>query len=47
MVKVKQQQKQLEAKDDERAKTEQAAYDASMIKTFQLKDVTRAFCLKV
>ena len=35
MVKVKQQQKQLEAKDIEKAKAEQVAYDASMTKTAQ------------
>ena len=44
--------KQLKAKDDEKAKVEQAAYDASMTKaaeslTTQLKDVARAFCLEV
>ena len=35
MVKVKQQQKQLEAKDIEKAKAEQVAYGASMTKTAQ------------
>ena len=35
MVKVKQQQKQLEAKDIKKAKAEQVAYDASMTKTAQ------------
>ena len=44
--------KQLEAKDDEKAKVEQVAYDASMTKaaeslTAQLKDIARAFCLEV
>ena len=35
MVKVKPQQKQLEVKDAEKAKAEQAAYDAGMTKTTQ------------
>ena len=52
MVKAKQQQKQLEAKDAERAKVELDAYDAGMTKTTksltaQLWDVTRAFFLEV
>ena len=52
IVKTKQQQKQLEPKDAEMAKAEQAAYDASMTKaaqnlTAQLRDVARAFCLEV
>ena len=33
MVKVKQQQKQLETKDVKKAKAEQAVYDTSMTKT--------------
>ena len=50
--KTKQQQKQLEAKDAEKAKAEQVAYDAGMTKiaqnlTTQLKDVARAFYLEV
>lgn len=53
MVKVKQQQNQLEAKDAEKAKAKQAAYDAGgMTKTAQsltaqLKDIAQAFCLEV
>ena len=52
MVELKQLQKQLEAKDAEKAKAEQAAYDAGMTKTTesltaQLRDVVRAFCLEV
>lgn len=52
MVKVKQQQKQLEVKDAEKAKAKQAAYDLSMTKTTQnltaqLKDVAQAFCLEI
>ena len=52
MVKAKQQQKQLEAKDAERAKVELDAYDAGMTKTTksltaQLWDVTQAFFLEV
>ena len=35
MVKAKQQQKQLEAKDAERAKAKQDAYDAGMTKIAQ------------
>ena len=35
MVKVKQQHKQLEAKDAEKAMAEQAAYDTGMTKTAQ------------
>lgn len=52
MVELKQLQKQLEAKDAEKAKAEQVAYDASMTKTTksltaQLMDVAQAFCLEV
>lgn len=52
MVELKQLQKQLEAKDAEKAKAEQVAYDVGMTKmaeslTTQLKDVARAFCLEV
>ena len=52
MVELKQLQKQLKAKDVEKAKVEQAAYDASMTKTAQsltsqLRDIARAFCLEV
>ena len=52
MVELKQLHKQLGAKDDEKAKAEQAAYDAGMTKaveslTAQLRDVTQAFCLEV
>ena len=52
MEKTKQQQKQLEDKDCERAKAEQAAYNAGMTKTTQsliaqFKDVARAFCAEV
>ena len=52
MVKFKQQQKQLEAKDAEKAKAEQVAYNASKTKTTQslttqLQDVAQAFCLEV
>ena len=52
MVKVKQQQKQQEAKDAEKAKSKQVAYDAGMTKIAQslisqLRDVARAFCLEV
>ena len=52
MVKFKQQQKQLEAKEAEKAKAEQAAYNASKTKTTrslttQLQDVAQAFCLEV
>ena len=39
-VKVKQLHKQLEAKDTDKAKAEQAAYDTGMTKTTQLKDIT-------
>lgn len=50
--KTKQQQKQLEDKDVEKAKAEQVAYDAGTTKTSQsltaqLKDVARAFCAEV
>ncbi|KAL0008119.1 hypothetical protein SO802_009621 [Lithocarpus litseifolius] len=50
--KTKQQQKQLKAKDIEKAKAEQAAYDAGITKTAQsltaqLQDVARAFCLEL
>lgn len=49
---IKLQLKELEGKDVEKAKAEQAAYDASMNKTVksltaQLRDIARAFCLKV
>ena len=52
MVEQKQLQKQLKAKDAEKAKAEQAAYDVGMTKmakslTAQLKDVARAFYLEV
>ena len=52
MEKTKQQQKQLEDKDVEKAKAEQAAYDARKTKTAQsliaqLKDVAQAFCVEV
>ena len=52
MVELKQLQKQLEAKDAEKVKVEQTAYNAGMTKTaksltVQLKDVARAFCLEV
>ena len=52
MEKTKQQQKQLEDKDAEKAKAEQAAYDARKTKTAQsltaqLKDVAQAFCVEV
>ena len=52
MEKTKQQQKLLEDKDAERAKAEQAAYDAGMTKTTQslttqLRDVARTFCVEV
>lgn len=44
MVELKQLQKQLEAKDDEKAKAKQTVYDAGMTKmaeslTAQLRDV--------
>lgn len=47
---VKLQLKELEAKDAEKAKAEQAAYDVGMTKTTQslatqLQDITLAFCL--
>ena len=50
--KTKQQQRQLEAKNIEKAKAKQVAYDSSMTKTAQslttqLRDVARAFCHKV
>lgn len=49
---VKLQLKELEAKDAEKAKAEQAAYDVRMTKTTQslaaqLRDIARAFCLEV
>ena len=52
MEKTKQQQKQLEDKDAEKAKAEQATYDARKTKTAQsliaqLKDVAQAFCVEV
>ena len=52
MEKTKQQQKLLKDKDAERAKAEQAAYDAGMTKTTQsltaqLRDVACTFCVKV
>lgn len=52
MEKTKQQRKQLEDKDAEKAKAEQAAYDAGITKTSQsltaqLRDVARAFCTEV
>ena len=52
MEKTKQQQKQLKDKDVEKAKVEQAAYDARKTKTAQsliaqLKDVAQAFCVEV
>ena len=52
MEKTKQQQKQLEDKDCERAKAEQAAYNAGMTKTTQsltaqLRDVAWTFCAEV
>ena len=42
----------MEAKDTEKAKAEQAAYDAGLTKTAQsltaqLRDVARAFCLEI
>ena len=50
--KTKQQQKPLKAKDVEKAKVEQVAYDAGMTKTAQsliaqLRDIAWAFCLEV
>lgn len=50
--KTKQQQKQLKGKDAEKAKDEQAVYDAGMTKTTQsltaqLRDVARVFCVEV
>ena len=52
MVKLKQQQKQLKAKDVEKAKAKQVAYDAGITKnaqslTAQLWDIARAFCLEL
>ena len=52
MVELKQLHKYLDAKDDEKAKAEQAAYDAGMTKavkrlTAQFRDVAQAFCLEV
>ena len=52
MEKTKQQQKQLEDKHAEKAKAEQATYDARKTKTAQsltaqLKDVAQAFCVEV
>ena len=49
---MKQANKQLKANEKEKAKAEQAAYDARMTKveeslTAQLRDVARAFCLEV
>ena len=51
MVELKQLQKQLKAKDVEKAKVEQADYDSGMTKTAQsltsqLRDIARAFCLE-
>lgn len=50
--KIKLQLKEIKGKDIEKAKVEQVAYDAGMNKTAQsltaqLKDIARAFCLKV
>ena len=50
VVELKQANKQLEAKEKEKAEVEQAAYDASMTKavnTAQLRDVACAFCVEV
>ena len=52
VVELKQVNKQLETKEKEKAKAEQAAYDSGMTKvveslTAQLKDVARAFYLEV
>ena len=52
MVELNQLHKYLEAKDDEKTKAKQAAYDAGMTKTAksltaQLRDVAQAFCLEV
>ena len=51
MVELKQLNKQLEAKEAEKAQAEQAAYDAGMTKAVesliaQLRDVACAFCLE-
>ena len=52
VVELKQLNKQLKAKEAEKAQAEQVAYDAGMIKaakslTAQLRDVAQAFCLEV
>lgn len=52
VVELKQTQQQLEAKEQEKAEAEQAAYDISMKKTAesltaQLRDVAYALCLEV
>ena len=52
VLELKQIKKQLETKEAEKAKVEQAAYDAGMTKeveslTSQLRDVARAFYLEV
>lgn len=52
MVELKQEKRQLEAKEAEMSQAEQVAYDAGMTKaaeslTTQLRDVARAFCLEV
>lgn len=49
---TKLQQKQLEGKDTEKVKAEQATYNAGMTKTAQsltaqLRDVAQAFCVEV
>ena len=51
VVELKQLNKQLEAKEAEKAQAEQAAYDAGMTKAVesliaQLRDVACAFCLE-
>lgn len=52
VVELKQANKQLEAKEKEKAEAKQAAYDAGITKaaeslTTQLRDVAHAFCLEV
>ena len=52
VVELKQTKKKLDGKAAEMAQVEQAAYDMGMTKTaksltVRLKDVARAFCLKV
>ena len=52
MVELKQLHKQLEAKDEKKAKAEQVAYDVGMTKAAksliaQLRDIARAFYLEV